>query len=282
MFKNLEEYTKQRDYVICIDSDGTAMDTMDIKHKKCFGPLMIEAFELQSNQAAILARWNEINLYSLTRGINRFKGLSKALTEVNVQYQKIKDIDALNKFATASPELSNKALEKELLTNPCDSLRRALEWSEKVNEAIQSLSSDEKISFPGVKETLEKASRFADIIVLSSANREAVVEEWEKEELLPYVSLIFAQDDGSKQDGLEAMLSKGYDKNKILMVGDAPADLEATRKTSVPFYPILVKHEEESWAKLNSEFLHIFEMEKFADYAVQLENEFKENLTPSL
>lgn len=33
----------------------------------------------------ILARWNVMNLYSGARGINRFKGLTKALGEINEQ-----------------------------------------------------------------------------------------------------------------------------------------------------------------------------------------------------
>lgn len=31
----LEKFNKQKDYIICIDSDGCAIDTMDIKHIKC-------------------------------------------------------------------------------------------------------------------------------------------------------------------------------------------------------------------------------------------------------
>ena len=31
------DFTKENEYLICIDSDGCAMDTMDIKHISCFG-----------------------------------------------------------------------------------------------------------------------------------------------------------------------------------------------------------------------------------------------------
>lgn len=33
-----EGFAKTKDFLICIDSDGCAMDTMDIKHFRCFGP----------------------------------------------------------------------------------------------------------------------------------------------------------------------------------------------------------------------------------------------------
>ena len=32
----LEGYRKQKEYLICVDSDGCAMDTMDSKHITCF------------------------------------------------------------------------------------------------------------------------------------------------------------------------------------------------------------------------------------------------------
>ena len=84
--KTLDQYTKQKDFLICVDSDGCAMDTMDIKHFRCFGPCMVTEWGLEEWQAAILDRWNEVNLYTMTRGINRFKGLALALTEINEKY----------------------------------------------------------------------------------------------------------------------------------------------------------------------------------------------------
>ena len=66
-------YTKRNDFLVCVDSDGCAMDTMDIKHVKCFGPCMVEEWGLGAWREEILARWNEINLYTMTRGVNRFK-----------------------------------------------------------------------------------------------------------------------------------------------------------------------------------------------------------------
>ena len=35
----LEGYRKQKEYLICVDSDGCAMDTMDSKHITCFRTL---------------------------------------------------------------------------------------------------------------------------------------------------------------------------------------------------------------------------------------------------
>ena len=37
-----------KDFLVCIDSDGTAMDTMTIKHQRCFGPLIIPTWKLEN------------------------------------------------------------------------------------------------------------------------------------------------------------------------------------------------------------------------------------------
>ena len=83
---SLQGFQKKKDYLICVDSDGCAMDTMNIKHIKCFGPCMVEEWGLQRWEKEILERWNEINLFTETRGINRFKGLAIALQEINEKY----------------------------------------------------------------------------------------------------------------------------------------------------------------------------------------------------
>ena len=114
MSTNLKDFVKTKDYLICVDSDGCAMDTMDIKHIRCFGPCMVEEWGLDQWEAPILERWNVINLYSMTRGINRFKGLAMHLKEINETYTKIEGTEVLDNWVETSPELSNQALEKAI------------------------------------------------------------------------------------------------------------------------------------------------------------------------
>ena len=116
----VENYKKKKDFLLCVDSDGCAMDTMDIKHFKCFGPCMVEEWELEEWKDAILTRWNEINLYTMTRGINRFKGLAMALKEIDAQYTKIEGIELLCKWVEESNELSNAAVSIEI--EHCDNI----------------------------------------------------------------------------------------------------------------------------------------------------------------
>lgn len=249
MSKNLAEYKKSKEYLICVDSDGCAMDTMDIKHFKCFGPCMVEEWELTQWEQAILDRWNEINLYTMTRGINRFKGLAKALREIDGTYQKIDDIEVLERWVEESDELSNPALERAIEANDSIILKKALSWSQSVNERINALPFEVKKPYEGVKEALEYAHTYADIAIVSSANLQAVIEEWELYGLLEHVDIVMAQDVGSKAYCIGEMLKKGYETDHVMMTGDAPGDHDAAKKNGVFYYPILVRHEKESWVE---------------------------------
>lgn len=254
MQANLEQYVKQKDYLICVDSDGCAMDTMDIKHIRCFGPCMVDEWELSEWKDAILKRWNDINLYTMTRGINRFKGLAMALKEINDTYKKIEGVEVLEKWVENSDELSNPALKRAIEKDDNICLRKALSWSEKVNNSINNdLTFEEKKPFKGVKEALEYAHQYADIAIVSSANLQAVEEEWKLYGLLDYVDIILAQNVGSKAFCIQELLKKGYDADRVMMTGDAVGDFEAAKKNGVFYYPIRVRYEKESWEEFKTD-----------------------------
>ena len=275
---DLQHFVKNREYLVCVDSDGCAMDTMDIKHFRCFGPCMVEEWGLEEWAQPILARWNEINLYTMTRGVNRFKGLAMALDEINAQYTAVEGLDELKAWAASAPELSNGALEKALpaAQGPC--LAKALSWSKKVNAAINALPESEKKPFDGAAAGLAAAHAAADVAVVSSANREAVEEEWARCGLLGSVDVLCCQDAGSKAACIAQLKAKGYSPDHILMVGDAPGDKAAAEKNGVWFYPILVRHEAESWAELVSTALARLTSGAYAPYGETLAEKFLANL----
>ena len=243
----LSEYKKKKEFLVCVDSDGCAMDTMDIKHIRCFGPCMVEEWGLGQWKEEILKRWNEMNLYTMTRGINRYKGLSMALQEINEKYTPIEDLDTLVQWAKDSPELSNAALQRAIDSRDSISLKKALSWSKAVNESINSLPEEEKVPFKGVREALAFAHDKVDVAIVSSANPDAVLEEWKRFGLLEHTDIVLAQDAGSKAFCIGELLKAGYDKEHVLMCGDAPGGMDAAEQNGVFFYPILVRHEKESW-----------------------------------
>ena len=50
---------------------------MTIKHERAFGPALLDIWNLDDMKEQVLERWNQFNLYEITRGINRFQGLEK-------------------------------------------------------------------------------------------------------------------------------------------------------------------------------------------------------------
>lgn len=252
----MRQFEKKKDYLICVDSDGCAMDTMELKHRRFFGPCMVDEWQLTPWRDVILERWNTINLYSMTRGINRFRGLAMVLQEVCEQICDIPGIDVLLQWVEKSEELSEPALKRALESKEAICLRKALAWSNEVNRRIDALAIGEKHPFDGVKEALCFAHTKADIAVVSSANRKAVEEEWAGYGLLEFVDVLCSQEDGSKGYCIRNLLEKGYEPSHAMMVGDAPGDYEAARKNKVFFYPILVRSESDSWNEFQKDTIN--------------------------
>ena len=277
-----DTFERKHDYLICVDSDGCVMDTMNCKHFHCFGPCMVAQWELEEWKDEILPRWNEINLFSMTRGINRFKGLAMALSEINEKYKPIVGIEALQHWADTAPALSNDALAKAEAdaTDPLEKLvlQKALNWSKAVNAAIVDLDEALKVPYEGANEGLAAAHLFADVAMVSSANRDAVEEEWGKFGLLEHTDIVLAQDVGSKAACVKEMLKFGYDPNKVIMIGDAPGDCDAAEKNGVHYYPILVNHEKESWEEAISVAFPKLQCGTYEAYGKQKKLEFLHNL----
>lgn len=276
----LDNFNKQKDFLICIDSDGCAIDTMDIKHIKCFGPCMVAEWNLEEWKEPILERWNEVNLYTLTRGINRFKGLAVALIEINEKYITIEGLDEFVRWTEETKELSNESLEVEIEKTNNICLKKALEWSKSVNKSIDLLSDDEKCPFEGVKEAIILAKKVADIAIVSSANEKAVLDEWNKHGLLENVDIVLTQNIGSKSYCINKLIAKGYSRNNVLMVGDALGDLKAAEENEALYYPIMVRKEKESWSRFSKEALERFTSNSYyGEYQEKVIAEFKENLS---
>lgn len=273
------DFEKTKEFAICIDSDGCAMDTMEIKHRECFGPQWIYTYGLEKHFHECMELWLSINLYSGTRGINRFKGLALALLEA--EKRELCHTKGLEEFAAwtkDAEELSNPALLEltQKLENPC--VEKALLWSIRTNRAIHALPENDK-PFANVKRVMDEMCRHADLAAVSSANKEAVEAEWTKHHLKEDCKVLLTQEAGSKAFCIGELKKKGYQAEKILMVGDAPGDRDAAAKNGVWFYPILVGREGDSWSRLlNEAYPKLLSGEFDENYQKQLITEFEKNL----
>lgn len=253
----LEAYVLQpepaaKPYLVCIDSDGCALDTMEIKHKECFCPAYINYFGLQPVSKYAREAWEFFNLYSSCRGMNRFLTLLKALEQLS-QRPEVQQRDfvppqlpQLQSYVAQGLPLNNQGLEEYLRAHPeADEIRLVLDWSLDVNRRVAELVHGVK-PFPFVKEQLTAVSEMADIVVVSATQTQALEREWEENDLLSLVKAVRGQEAGSKQ-AVIAQFKAQYAPEKVIMVGDAPGDRDAAAANGVAFYPICPEQEADSW-----------------------------------
>lgn len=272
-------FEKQNDFLVCVDSDGCAMDTMDIKHERFFGPFSADVFGIEDRET-YLEDWNRINLFSSTRGVNRFKALVMALQNAQKRGEDVGDITALTEWAETASSLSNGAIEEILKNTPSEDFEKTLDWSQRVNHAIETELVGEDHPFEGAKDGLAAITKLTDVAIVSSANKEAVESEWERHELLDSVDAFYAQDRGTKAEAIADLLTKGYEKKHVLMVGDAPGDEAAAEKNGVYFFPILFGQEKACWDRLVNEAMpKLLNGEFTGEYQATLKKDFHELLS---
>jgi phosphoglycolate phosphatase-like HAD superfamily hydrolase len=282
----LADLKPQFEFFVGIDSDGCAFDSMEIKHKECFCPNIIKYWNLQPVSKYGREAVEFINLYSKWRGTNRWPALILTLDllrtrpEVLARNCKIAEAPRLREFIASGKPLSNDGLKAYKAEHPNPELDRALEWSLAVNAAIADIVHDLP-PFPYVRESLELMRTKADTIVVSQTPGEALVREWKEHNIDKYVRAIAGQEMGTKKQHLKMAADGKYAANHLLMIGDAPGDLDAARANHALFFPINPGDEEASWERLYKEGIRKFLAGEFAGaYEAGLIAEF-EKLLPT-
>ncbi|MCZ7638230.1 MAG: HAD family hydrolase [Verrucomicrobia bacterium] len=279
----LQGFQPAREYLVGLDSDGCVFDSMEIKHKECFTPMFIKHFRLQAVSKYAREVWEFVNLYSKTRGVNRFPALSNALNllaerpEVQARGVVPWNSDPLDDWLARETTLSNAALEREIAAGNTV-LEPVLAWSLAVNAAIADLVSGVP-PFPLVRETLERLDGAADVIVVSQTPTEALEREWAEHGLAGHARVIAGQELGTKTEHLKWAAGGKYAPRHVLMVGDAPGDFKAAKANHALFFPIVPGHEEAWWQRLYDEGIDRFLKDQFAgEYEAALLREFNASL----
>ena len=260
----LKTFEPRREFFVGIDSDGCAFDTMGIKQRECFCPWMIGCFSLQPVAQAARQCKEFADLFSRTRGGNRHKTLQRILKELLPGHPQTKAMgfnvpDLPHYFAWVDDPrsvLSNEglaaAVEAATDRQARKELALVLEWSRKVDEAIEQIVRNVP-PFPHVRESLKKVRERADVVVVSQTPCEALAREWAEHDIARYVRAIAGQEMGTKARHLELATAGKFEKDHVLMVGDAPGDLEAAQSVGALFYPIRPGHEAASWKRFHDE-----------------------------
>lgn len=280
MSNPLDTFQKKHDFLIGIDSDGCAFDSMEIKHKECFIPNFINHMNLQAVSKYAREACEFTNLYSKWRGANRFISYTLALDlleerpEVQARNVTIPKLQGVRDWMDRETKLGNPTLQVEVEKLDDADLKQALDWSVAVNKTIAGMVHGVP-PFPLVRESLEKLSSSADMIVCSATPNEALEKEWDEHSIAGFVQAICGQEAGSKKETLGQASSHGYTDNHVLMIGDAPGDMKAAQAVGALFYPINPGNEEASWDRFLNEACDKFFNEQYAgDYQQQLITEF--------
>jgi phosphoglycolate phosphatase-like HAD superfamily hydrolase len=280
----LRELKPKHKFFVGIDSDGCAFDTMEPKHKECFCPVFIWKFELAAVSKYAREAWDFVNLYSKTRGCNRFHAVEHVLDflrerdEVKRRDVHIPEMPEMRAWTRRETKLGNPALEAEVKKTGSRELAMLLDWSKTVNQTVEKIVRNVP-PYPWVRESLEDLYRHADIIVVSATPGEALVREWKEHRIDAHVRVIAGQEMGTKAEHLALAAGGKYEKDHVLMIGDAPGDMSAARKNGALFFPVNPGHEEQSWKLFFEEAMSKFlKGEYVGEYEAKLIAEFDQYL----
>lgn len=280
----LSDFVPARDFFAGIDSDGCAMDAMDIKHQECFTPATIRHWSLQPVSTIARETALFVNLGSVTRGLNRWLALRQVLdllrdrVDVAERGVEIPEYPELTAFIESQHPLSDAGLAAWAAEHPSATAQRMIAWGDAVNAAIADMVHGCG-PFPGVLEAVRAMDGRVDQMTVSATPIEALRREWSEHGLARYMQVIAGQEMGSKAEHVQAAAVGRYPLDHILLIGDAPGDRDAAARVGCLFYPILPGREKESWHRFTAEALPRFLDEEFAGaYQQSLIEEFTARL----
>ena len=273
-------------FFIGIDSDGCAFDSMEIKHKECFIPNIINYWSLQAVSKYAREAAEFVNLYSKWRGTNRWPALVKAVDlladwdEPLARGVKLPDFPNVRAFVAQEQfPHSNEGLKLYMDANPGKTdLEIAWKWTHAVNDTIADMVHGVP-PFPSLRKSLEKMQGKADMIVVSATPVPALTREWKEHNIDQFVRVIAGQEMGKKAQHLQMAAKGKYQDDHILMIGDAPGDMRAAKANNALFYPINPGNEEASWQRFYEEAADKFLNEEYAgEYEAKVIAEFESYL----
>lgn len=251
------------DTFVGVDSDGCVFDTMDAKQCGHFHPLIVKHWGLQAVERSLRDVAEFVNLRSKYRGRNRFPALLKTFELLPDQPDVIAagitlpPIDDLRAYCESGLTLGNETLKEEVARTGSPMLKKVLAWSLDVNRDIARNLAPVP-PFPSALEALRKINESADVVVVSQTPEEALVREWNHHKMAHLARVIGGQELGTKAEQIKLATTGKYDKNRVLLIGDAPGDLEAAQEAGVCFYPVVPGAEENSWRQLIEEAYDVF------------------------
>jgi len=248
-------------YLVCVDPNGAAFGSMNVKHEKAFIPAALEIWPMTGRVADRFASLEKsINLFSSMRGINRYPGLLEVFDLLAAGFPgnpEVPDATDLRTFVLSETTYSSASLRRWVAAHPSKELEKVLAWSDRADElyakAVEGLA-----PYPMVRESLEKASRSAAVAIVSGGAPDELSRDWASSGLEPYIDLMFSQEDGAPAAQLYKARQSCGGNPSVLMIGDTESDGAAAHKVGALFYPILPGDEAASWQRFHDTILPLF------------------------
>ncbi len=260
-------------FFVGIDSDGTVFDSMNPKHFDAFIPAAKEIWGFGGHESDFETVWNKVNLYSKTRGVNRFAALDMVLKRFSDRFVPEKYDEHLSLFIGSGHALSEKSLVEFNKEINSPFLYEVIKWS-KLSDELFEQCENRKDLFEGIKDIIQAMSQKADIMIVSAAASKGLYSDWNEAGLMDFVSMGAGQDLGGKDKQLAFACHK-YPVGHTILLGDAPGDYEAAQKNNALFFPIIPGSENASWKRFIEEGFDRFLAETYSgEYQDKLITEF--------
>ena len=292
--QDLVGFEPQHELFIGLDSDGCVFDSMTVK-QRVFRDGVVEFWGLEAAAEEVHRICEWVGLFSPWRGLNRFQLILKffqslegncvaaqgSASQGQKKFQCLENLPTkeLEAFVKSGVTLSMPELEKWIEQKGAAELAKVLEWSREMSRRISKLPPIPV--FDGIFQGLEKLREVSDLIVVSQTTEDALVREWRHAELEEFVDVIAGAELGSKAESLTRAAVGRYPLEQILMVGDAPGDLEAAQSVGCLFFPVIPGDEIASWVELLDTALPCVQAGTFAGaYQEDLISRFNAALSP--
>ncbi|MCL1857152.1 MAG: HAD family hydrolase [Kiritimatiellaeota bacterium] len=256
--------------LVGVDSDGCVFDTMGVKQRNYFAPLIVQYWRLEPIREAVVKRVDFLNLASIYRGQNRYPNLLRLFEMIHAMPEAERrgitppPMEALRAYCASGLPLGHPSLKAEVERTKDPELAHIFEWSLAVNRDIH----DKMPPVPPFRwalKSLELMAQSSDIVVISQTPAEALHKEWGLHDVERFVQYIAGQEQGSKTEQLQKANGGRYPVGKAMMIGDAPGDAKAARETQSLFFPVLPGQEETSWQRFHDEAYPLFLAGRYTD-----------------
>ena len=157
---------------------------MELKHKECFIPATINYWDLQGVSKYAREAAEFVNLYSTSRGINRFPARSRpwsgpaAGRKSRRGPSRVADPAIAPRLDPARDQAGQPGLEGRGRAEPRSGPDAHVEVVRAINDAVEKMVHGVP-PFPCVRESLQKLCPRADILVVSATPHSALLREWE-------------------------------------------------------------------------------------------------------